>query len=191
MRAIPAGWGSPTLMATTSRRPCSPAVVLMGKNTMTRNTLLLGDEKHPGCGLDKLRLSINGNIGFIFATNCQLDDICDTLSKFRLPAAPKAGQIAQCDFSMPAGPTGMDPSQTAFFQGQIELVSETPVLKSGEKVSSGGAVLMGKPGMKPFEYGMEAQQVFQDGSTFAAAVLDVNRSSSWTFPEPFWLVQST
>jgi len=47
------------------------------------------------------------------------------------------------------------------------------VLKSRKKVSPGGAVLLGKLGMKPLEYGMEVQQVFQDGSTFAAAVLDV------------------
>jgi len=159
------------------------AVVLCGKNTMIRKALLLGEEKHPGCGLDKLRASIGGNMGFIFATNCQLDDIRETISRFRLPAAAKAGQIAQCDLSLPSGPTGMDPSQTAFFQalnigtkivkGQIELVAEFSVLKSGEKVSAGGAVLLGKLGVKPFEYGMEVQQVFQDGSTFSAAVLDV------------------
>ncbi|CAK0872123.1 unnamed protein product [Prorocentrum cordatum] len=160
------------------------AVVLMGKNTMIRKALLLGAEQHPGCGLDQLRAGINGNMGFIFATNCQLDDIRETLKKYRLPAAAKAGQLAQVDLSLPAGPTGMDPSQTAFFQalnigtkivkGQIELVAETPVLKAGEKVSPGGAVLLGKLGVKPFEYGMEVQQVFQDdGSTFSAAVLDV------------------
>merc|ERR1712039_716644 len=99
------------------------------------------------------------------------------------PASAKAGQIAQCDLSLPAGPTGMDPSQTAFFQalnigtkivkGQIELVTETPVLKAGERVSPGGAVLLGKLGIKPFEYGMEVDQVFQDGSVFTAAVLDI------------------
>jgi len=159
------------------------AVVLCGKNTMIRKALLLGEEKHPGCGLDKLRAAIGGNMGFIFATNCQLDDIREVIGRFRLPAAAKAGQIAQCDLSLPSGPTGMDPSQTAFFQalnigtkivkGQIELVAEFAVLKNGEKVSAGGAVLLSKLGVKPFEYGMEVQQVFQDGSTFSAAVLDV------------------
>merc|ERR1719335_1171249 len=150
---------------------------------MIRKALLIGEERHPDCGLDKLRSSVNGNMGFIFATNCQLDDIREVLKKFRMPAAAKAMQIAQCDLSLPSGPTGMDPSQTAFFQalnigtkivkGQIELVAETPVLKAGEKVSPGGAVLLGKLGVKPFEYGMEVQQVFQDGSCFSAAVLDV------------------
>merc|ERR1712176_1152641 len=81
------------------------------------------------------------------------------------------------------GPTGMDPSQTAFFQalnigtkivkGQIELVSEFPILKTGEKVSPSAAVLLTKLAIRPFEYGMEVEQVFQDGSVFAAAVLDI------------------
>jgi len=33
--------------------------------------------------------------------------------------------------------------------------------------------LLTKLGIKPFEYGMEVEQVFQDGSVFPAAVLDI------------------
>merc|ERR1719464_2151314 len=77
----------------------------------------------------------------------------------------------------------MDPSQTAFFQalnigtkivkGQIELVSEFPILKVGDRVSASAAVLLGKLSVKPFEYGVEVRQVFQDASVFDAAVLDI------------------
>merc|ERR1712232_721120 len=45
--------------------------------------------------------------------------------------------------------------------------------KEGEKVSPSAAVLLNKLSIKPFEYGMEVEQVFQDGSVFAAAVLDI------------------
>merc|ERR1719219_2693731 len=136
--------------------------------------------------MDKLRAAVNGNMGFIFATNCTLDDIREELKKHRKPAAAKSGQMAQVDMSLPSGPTGMDPSQTNFFQalnigtkivkGQIELVSDFPILKVGDKVSPSAAVLLGKLGIKPFEYGMEVSQVFQDGSVFAAAVLDISDS---------------
>merc|ERR1719453_733185 len=78
----------------------------------------------------------------------------------------------------------MDPSQTSFFQalnigtkivkGQIELVTAFPVLKTGEKVTPGAATLLAKLGIKPFEYGMEVQMVFQDASVFSAAVLDIS-----------------
>mmetsp|Transcript_15673 Transcript_15673/g.31751 ORF Transcript_15673/g.31751 Transcript_15673/m.31751 type:complete len:323 (+) Transcript_15673:98-1066(+) len=162
------------------------AVVLMGKNTMIRKALALGHEEHPEAGLDKLRSSVNGNMGFIFATNCSLDDIREVIKKHRKTAAAKTGQVSMVDLSLPSGPTGMDPSQTSFFQalnigtkivkGQIELVSEFKILTVGEKVSASTAVMLTKLSIKPFEYGMEVQQVFQDGSVFAAAVLDMKES---------------
>merc|ERR1719188_220382 len=106
---------------------------------MIRKALQLGLEEHPDIGLDKLRSSIAGNVGFIFAQTCTLDDIRDVLKKFRKSSAAKSGQISMVDLNLPAGPTGMDPSQTAFFQalnigtkivkGQIELITEFPILK--------------------------------------------------------------
>merc|ERR1719473_258676 len=150
---------------------------------MIRKALANRHEENPDAGLDKLRASILGNTGFIFATNCTLDDIREVLKKHRKSAAAKSGQVSLVDLSLPSGPTGMDPSQTAFFQalnigtkivkGQIEIVSDFPILKTGEKVSPSAAVLLTKLGIKPFEYGMEVEQVFQDGSVFAAAVLDI------------------
>jgi len=162
------------------------AVVLMGKNTMIRKALELGHAKHPEAGLDRLRAAVQGNLGFIFATQCGLDDIREVLKKHTRLSAAKSGQVSNVGLNLPAGPTGMDPSQTNFFQalnigtkivkGQIELVSDFPILKVGDKVSPSAAVLLGKLGIKPFEYGMEVSQVFQDGSVFAAAVLDISDS---------------
>jgi len=162
------------------------AVVLMGKNTMIRKALEMGHANHPDAGLDKLRAGIYGNIGFIFATNCTLDHIRDVLKKFVRDSAAKSGQVSKCNMSLPPGPSGMDPSQTSFFQalnigtkivkGQIELVSEFPILKTGEKVTPSAAILLGKLNIKPFQYGMEVDQVFQDGTVFAAAVLDISDS---------------
>merc|ERR1712226_1732286 len=107
----------------------------------------------------------------------------DCLKKHRKESAAKTGQISMVDLSLPSGPTGMDPSQTGFFQalnigtkivkGQIELVSDFPLLKVGEKVGPSQAILLGKLSIKPFEYGMEVQQVYQDATVFDAAVLDM------------------
>jgi len=159
------------------------ATVLMGKNTMIRKALQVGHERTPTVGMNNLRAAIRGNIGFIFAQECTLDDIRECVKKHRKESAAKAGQISNVDLNLASGPTGMDPSQTAFFQalnigtkivkGQIELVSEFPILKMGEKVSASAAVLLGKLAIKPFEYGIEVQQVYQDSSVFDAAVLDI------------------
>merc|ERR1712190_677844 len=115
-----------------------------------------------------------------------LDDIKACLKKHRLAAAAKTGQTSMVDLSLPSGLTGMDPSQTGFFQalnigtkivkGQIELISDFPLLKVGDKVSPSAAVLLGKLGIRPFEYGMEVVSVYQDGTVFDAAVLDISDS---------------
>lgn len=162
------------------------AVILMGKNTMIRKGLQIGHERHPEAGMDKLRAAVNGNMGFIFATNCTLDDIRECLGRHTRLSAAKAGQVSVVDWFIPSGPTGMDPSQTSFFQalnigtkivkGQIELVSDFKILTLAEKVSASGAVLLTKLGIKPFEYKIEVQQVYQDATVFSAAVLDISES---------------
>jgi len=159
------------------------AVVLMGKNTMIRKAMQVGHERHPEAGMDKVRAAMVGNLGFIFATNCSLDDIRKVVSTRRLKAPAKAGQLSMVDLSLPAGPTGMDPSTTGFFQtlniptkivkGQIELVADFQMLKVGDKVSASAAALLTKLAIKPFEYGMTVEMVYQDGSVFPAEVLDI------------------
>merc|ERR1712072_841153 len=151
---------------------------------MIRKALQIGHEQHPDAGLDNLRSQIKGNIGFIFSTNCTLDDIREVLGKHTLESAAKVGQTSMVDLDIPGGPTGMDPSQTSFFQtlniatkivkGQIELISAFRILSKGEKVSASAAVLLTKLGIKPFEYKMEVEMVFQGGSVFPAAVLDIS-----------------
>jgi large subunit ribosomal protein LP0 len=162
------------------------AVVLMGKNTMIRKALSLGHEQHPDAGLDNLRAAMKGNLGFIFATNCELDDIRTVLDQNTKTSAAKSGQVSMVNLDLPSGPTGMDPSQTSFFQtlniatkivkGQIELISNFQILKEGEKVSASAAVLLTKLSIQPFSYKMEVDQVFQNGSVFPAAVLDISDS---------------
>merc|ERR1719408_806870 len=160
------------------------AVVVMGKNTMIRKALALGAEQHPDAGLETLRSAMKGNLGFIFATNCELDDIRQVLDANTKESAAKAGQVSMVNLDLPSGPTGMDPSQTSFFQtlniatkivkGQIELISNFQILKEGEKVSASAAVLLTKLSIKPFTYKMIVEQVFQNGSVFPAAVLDIS-----------------
>merc|ERR1712217_259018 len=94
--------------------------------------------------------------------------------------------MGMVDLDIPAGPTGMDPSQTSFFQtlniatkivkGQIELISQFRILSKDDKVSASAAVLLGKLGIRPFNYKMEVEMVFQNGAVFPAAVLDIHES---------------
>jgi len=53
------------------------------------------------------------------------------------------------------------------------LISNFQILKVGEKVTVSASALLTKLNIKPFEYKMEVEQVFQDGGVFDAAVLDI------------------
>lgn len=158
------------------------AIVLMGKNTLMRKILTDYVAAHPGSQFEQLIAHCRGNCCFIF-TNSELGDIRDVVNEQRVPAAAKAGVVAECNVVVPPGPTGCDPGQTAWFQalnvptkisrGQIEIVSELKLVSVGEKVGSSEAALCQKLGLRPFTYGLKLLNVYDDGSIFSAAVLDI------------------
>jgi len=156
------------------------AVVLMGKNTMMRKAIRMVLESNPK--LEKLLGHIYGNIGFIF-TDADLVEVRKIINDNRVGAPAKAGAIAPCDVTVPAGPTGMEPSQTSFLQalniaskiakGQIEILSDVPLLKKGDRVGQSEATLLAKLSIRPFSYGLETRVIYDNGSIYDAAVLDV------------------
>jgi len=158
------------------------ATVLMGKNTMIRTCLRNHHEVNPSLGLDNLLTAVNGNIGFIFCHG-DMDEIRKVCTENKVDAAAKAGVLAPVDVELPMGPTGLDPSSTNFFQvlniptkivkGSIELTAAVKVCNAGQKVSASQAVLLAKMGIKPFSYGMKVVSVYDQGSVFDAAVLDI------------------
>merc|ERR1719399_759800 len=104
-------------------------------------------------GLQNLLEAINGNMGFIFCNEGMLEEARKVIdgrhegcnrAEFVVPAAAKAGTLAPIDVIIPSGPTGLEPSQTSFFQalniptkivkGAIELTSDFKICVLGEKV---------------------------------------------------------
>lgn len=156
------------------------AVVLMGKNTMIRTALRGQLDKMPM--LDKLIGTVKFNMGFIF---CISDPavVRKLVLEDRVPAPARQGAISPITVLVPAGPTGLDPSQTSFFQalsiptkiqkGQIEIVSDVTLVKTGEKVGASQAALLQKLNIKPFSYGLSVNQVYDNGSVYDASVLDI------------------
>ena len=92
------------------------AEVLCGKNTMIRKGLQMVHNDCPNEGLDKLRAYMKGNLGFIFATACSLDDIREVLANNKRWQEARIGQISNVDLMLPSGLVSMDPLQTSFFQ---------------------------------------------------------------------------
>jgi len=162
------------------------AVVLMGKNTLVRNTVRKHIAEGKNSALENLLPLVYGNMGFVF-TNHNLKEIRDVVLANKVPAAAKTGSLAPVDVHVPAGPTGMDPGQTAFFQalniatkiikGAIEIVNPVHLIKAGEKVTLSHVTLLAKLNILPFFYGFKVSDVYEDGTVYASDILDMSQDT--------------
>jgi len=161
------------------------AEILMGKNTLIRKIINAFIEKNPDHPVQKLLPYIEGNIGLVF-TNSDLAKVKDLILKNKVPAPARVGAIAPVDVIIPAGPTGVDPGQTNFFQvlqiptkiqkGQIEITNPVHLVKIGEKVGASEAALLQKLKINPFSYGFGIAHVYDNGSIFSPAILDITEA---------------
>lgn len=131
---------------------------------------------------ERLLPFVKGNVGFVF-TNDDLKEIRDLVLANRVAAPARAGAIAPVDVWVPAGNTGMEPGKTSFFQalnvptkiarGTIEITTDLKLVEAGNKVGPSEATLLNILNISPFTYGMGIAQVYDQGQTFEASVLDV------------------
>merc|ERR1711907_178327 len=172
--------------------------MIMGKNTLMKSCLTASkakpeeddsdyeerkDEWYENPNIDRIITQLKGNINLIFS-NGDLGEVKAVLDEEVRPSPAKPGMIAPDNVPTPAGPTGLDPKQTSFFQNlqiqtkivkaQIDIVAEKQVIFKGEKIGATEAQLLDKLKIYPFEYKMEVKKVLQDGSLFDAAVLDLS-----------------
>jgi large subunit ribosomal protein LP0 len=159
------------------------AELLMGKNTMMRKAIRVMEDEHPD--LQKLLPFIELNIGLCF-TKEDPAYIRDLLLKNTVEAPAKLGSIAPKDVFVPAGPTGMGPEKTSFFQalnistkiakGVIEIINDVHLIKEGDKVGPSEAALLQMLDVRPFEYGLSVLQIYDNGSVYSNKVLNIKAS---------------
>ncbi|XP_010554654.1 PREDICTED: 60S acidic ribosomal protein P0 [Tarenaya hassleriana] len=158
------------------------SVVLMGKNTMMKRSIRMHAEKTGNNGFLNLITLLQGNVGLIF-TKGDLKEVSEEVAKYKVGAPARVGLVAPIDVVVPPGNTGLDPSQTSFFQvlniptkinkGTVEIITPVELIKKGDKVGSSEAALLAKLGIRPFSYGLIVQSVYDNGSVFSPEVLDL------------------
>ncbi|KAG6600936.1 hypothetical protein SDJN02_05613 [Cucurbita argyrosperma subsp. argyrosperma] len=158
------------------------SVVLMGKNTMMKRSVRIHAENTGNKAYLNLLPLLVGNVGLIF-TKGDLKEVSEEVAKYKVGAPARVGLVAPIDVIVPPGNTGLDPSQTSFFQvlniptkinkGTVEIITPVELIKKGEKVGSSEAALLAKLGIRPFSYGLVVLSVYDNGSVFSPEVLDL------------------
>jgi len=156
------------------------AVILMGKNTMMRKAIRGHLNNNPD--LERLLPHIKGNVGMVFTSN-DLIEVRDKLLENKVAAPARAGAIAPVDVIVPAQNTGLGPEKTSFFQalaiptkisrGTIEIINDVKLLKPGDKVGASESALLNMLKISPFTYGLEIEQVYDQGTVFSPEILDI------------------
>ena len=125
---------------------------------------------------------LKGNTGIIFS-NGDLSEIKKIIDANAREAPAKVGAIAPDEVWIRAGPTGLDPKQTSFFQQlqiqtkivktQIEIVADKKIITAGMKIEATHAALLDKLKIRPFHYKMGVKKVYEEGAIFNPDVLDI------------------
>lgn len=128
-------------------------------------------------------------VALIF-TDASVYELRGKIEANKVPTEARVGVVSPIDFTAPAGPTGLDPSQINFFhalnistkivKGQIEITKDFKVCTKGKKVKASEAALLKKLNLKPFEYGMKVASVYDDGSILPEAILNLDPASLLT-----------
>jgi large subunit ribosomal protein LP0 len=166
------------------------AVVNMGKNTLMKRALTDYKEDKEKKFNDPANAEriwglydlLKFNVGIVF-TNEPLSEIRDIIDKNQVGAPARQGAISPVTVTVPAGNTGQEPTKTSFFQalniptkitrGTVEIIADHLLLVPGQKVGNSEAVLLQMMGIMPFSYGLKVEQVYEDGSFYSPAVLDI------------------
>lgn len=108
----------------------------------------------------------------------------------KVPTEARVGVVSPVEFTVPAGATGLDPSQINFFhalnistkivKGQIEITKDFKVCTKGKKIKASEAALLKKLNIKPFEYGMAIANVYDEGHILPEAILNLDPSTLLT-----------
>jgi len=156
------------------------AQIVMGKNTMMKKVIAGLLSEFPE--YEAVQNKLVENVGFVF-TNEDLKTIRDVVLENKIAAPARAGAIAPVSVTVPAQNTGLGPEKTSFFQalsiqtkiarGTIEIVSDVPLLKEGDKVGMSEATLLNMLKIFPFSYGLRAVACFEEGSLFDPEILDI------------------
>jgi large subunit ribosomal protein LP0 len=165
------------------------AEIVCGKKTTQKKIISVRADKKEATAADKkmseklcVENLLSGHVALAF-TNKTVQDLVAVFDKYRVQAPARVGTISPVEVIIPAGNTGMEPTQTSFFQalnimtkinkGTVEIVNDKKVLSPGDKVDTSTAALLQKLKISPFWFKPEVTSVWEKGVLFSLEDLKV------------------
>lgn len=174
--------------------------LVINKNTLTKKIIRMRteglddeefkflEEQYGGImkGPEVLLPILKDKIALIF-TDAPIFELKSKIEANQLPTEARVGVVSPVDFTVPAGSTGLDPSQINFFhalnvstkinKGSIEITKDFKVCTKGKKVKASEAALLKKLNLKPFKYGMKIIGVYDDGAILPEEIVNIDPAS--------------
>jgi len=157
------------------------SILILGKNKIVKKVLKNHIKNNPE--LNKLMPYMTGNVGFIFTKSSPME-IKKILIDNEEPAQAKAGQVAPNDVTIPAGPTGITPDGTSFFQalniqtkiakGLIEIQNPVKIISKGDLIGNSEVILLQKLNLTPFSHKLNIRLVYENKCCIRPDILDIS-----------------
>lgn len=138
-------------------------------------------------GIADLIPKLSGIVGLVF-TNDNPFTLYKFVKKNKSSAPAKGGAIAPKDIVVPAGPTSFAPGpiigelgalkiKAGINAGKVEIKEDSVVAKEGETISEALAGVLTRLGIEPMEVGLNIKAVFENGTLYDRAILDVDEDA--------------
>ncbi len=154
---------------------------------MTKKRLLkiaLTDSESKKKGIAKLSEKLTG-MPAILCSNENPFTLFKILKKNKSSAPIKAGQTANADIIVPAGPTGFAPGpiigelgsckiKAGIDAGKVVIKEDSLVAKDGDVISQTLAAVLLRLGVEPLEIGLDLVAAYENGDILDKSVLDID-----------------
>ncbi len=144
----------------------------------------LDEVKEEKKGIEELEKNLEKSSAVLFSDRDPYE-LAGILADNKTRAKAKAGQIAQCDVEIEAGPTDLMPGpvitelanlriKAGVEHGKIAIKENKKILKQGEKVKADVASILNKLEIIPFRIGLEAVAAYdsKEKKIFVGIVID-------------------
>jgi len=135
-------------------------------------------------GIDALSKHFEGMPALVFSEENPFK-LFKLLSKNKISAPAKAGQVAPNDIVIKPGPTSFAPGpiiselgsvglKVGVEAGKVAVKEECLIVKKGEVINEKIANILMKLGEKPMEVGLDLTAVYEKGTIFTKDILDID-----------------